>query len=179
MGRDERTLSKSCIWRFDLLILVVLGTHELSFKRLLKEIDEEIERGKINEKVIVQSGHTKYKSKHMEFIPFMTYEEMENLYQEANYIITHGGTGSITMGVKMGKKIIAVPRLCQFGEHNDDHQIEIVKQFSKSGHILKWDNDMDIAIVLEQSKSFHPVPFKSGRKQILNLIDQFIDQKVN
>ncbi len=40
MGIDEKALSKSCLWRFDLLILVVLGTHELPFTRLLKEVEK-------------------------------------------------------------------------------------------------------------------------------------------
>ncbi|WP_433744862.1 PssE/Cps14G family polysaccharide biosynthesis glycosyltransferase [Falsibacillus pallidus] len=161
------------------MIFIVLGTHELPFNRLLKAVDEELKNGSINERVVVQSGHTPYRTERMEFIPFMTYHDMEEFYKESSLIITHGGTGSITMGVKMGKKMIAVPRLCKYGEHNDDHQIEIVRQFSDSGHILKWDDETDLANVLELVHSFEPVPFKSGREQILKLVDQFIELNVN
>ncbi|WML41213.1 PssE/Cps14G family polysaccharide biosynthesis glycosyltransferase [Neobacillus sp. OS1-2] len=157
------------------MILVVLGTHELSFDRLLKEIDKQIEVGNINEEVVVQAGHTKYKSKNMTIFDFTTYERMGDLYKKANYIITHGGTGSITMGMKMGKKVIAVPRLIKYSEHNDDHQLEIVKQFKETGHILYWNEPMDLADVIRRVEIFQPARFESGNKKILSLIKDFID----
>ena len=47
------------------MILVLLGTQNNSFHRLLEEIDKLIEKKVINEKVIVQAGYTKYESKNM------------------------------------------------------------------------------------------------------------------
>ena len=158
------------------MIFVVLGTHELPFDRLLKEIDEQILTGKIKEEVIVQAGHTKYRSEQMEFLDFTTYEHMAELYRQANFIITHGGTGSITLGMKMGKKVIAVPRLVKYGEHNDDHQLEIVKQFRQTGHILYWNEPIEFSQVLQEIESFKPAPFKSGNSEILAIIRNFIDE---
>jgi UDP-N-acetylglucosamine transferase subunit ALG13 len=177
MGGNEETLSEGCIWRVDLLIFVVLGTHELPFDRLLKEIDKQILAGIIKEKVLVQAGHTKYRSSQMEFFDFTTYEHMDYLYKNARLIVTHGGTGSITMGMRMGKKVIAVPRLIKYGEHNDDHQLEIVKQFRETGHILAWNENEDFADILRQAEVFQPHPFKSGNKLILSLIREFINEK--
>jgi UDP-N-acetylglucosamine transferase subunit ALG13 len=177
MGGNEEALSEGCIWRVNLLIFVVLGTHELPFDRLLKEIDKQILAGTIKEKVLVQAGHTKYRSGSMEFFDFTTYEHMAYLYKNANLIVTHGGTGSITMGMKMGKKVIAVPRLIKYGEHNDDHQLEIVKQFRETGHILAWNEPEDFSEVLYQAESFQPKPFRSGNKKIISLIQEFIDEK--
>ncbi|WP_338449562.1 PssE/Cps14G family polysaccharide biosynthesis glycosyltransferase [Niallia oryzisoli] len=157
------------------MIFVVLGTFELPFDRLLKEVDKQISAGNIKEEVLVQAGHTKYRSNQMKFIDFTTYEHMAELYREASFIITHGGTGSITMGMKMGKKIIAVPRLVKYGEHNDNHQIEIVKQFCQTGHILSWDDATDMSEVLKEIQTFKPAPFKSGNKEILNILRNFID----
>lgn len=158
------------------MIFVVLGTHELPFDRLLEEIDQQIRSGNINEQVLVQAGHTKYRSPEMDFIDFTTYDEMTKLYEEASFIITHGGTGSITMGVKMGKKVIAVPRRMKYGEHNDDHQLEIVKQFYQSGHILYWNEPLKLEEVLEQIQDFRPSPYESGKSEILTIIQNFIDQ---
>lgn len=42
------------------MILVLLGTQNNSFHRLLEKMDELINKGIINEKVIVQSGYTNY-----------------------------------------------------------------------------------------------------------------------
>ncbi|MGX2961677.1 PssE/Cps14G family polysaccharide biosynthesis glycosyltransferase [Peribacillus sp. JNUCC 23] len=157
------------------MIFVVLGTHELPFNRLLEAIEAEIIKHNIQEEVIVQLGHTEFETKYLKLIKFMSYKEMEKLYQDASCIIAHGGTGSITMGVKMGKKVIAAPRLIKYGEHNDDHQLEIVKQFYQAGHILSWTEGMDLGDVLKQIKTFQPVPFKSGRGQILSIIKDFVD----
>ena len=49
--------------------------------------------------------------------------------EKANIVITHGGTGAIIGAVKKGKKVIAVPRLAKYGEHVDDHQLQLIKQF--------------------------------------------------
>nr|WP_263324816.1 PssE/Cps14G family polysaccharide biosynthesis glycosyltransferase [Neobacillus sp. Marseille-Q6967] len=159
------------------MIFVVLGTHELPFNRLLREIDKQISAGNIKEEVIVQAGHTRYQSNQMEIFDFTTYEHMSELYRKASIIITHGGTGSITMGMKMGKKVIAVPRLIKYGEHNDDHQLEIVKQFQDTGHILCWNEPDELAEVLQLVENFNPVPFVSGNKKIIAIIKQFIDQQ--
>ncbi|WP_456273205.1 PssE/Cps14G family polysaccharide biosynthesis glycosyltransferase [Bacillus sp. AK031] len=156
------------------MILVVLGTHELPFTRLLMEIEVLIEDGTIEDEVIVQVGHTPYRSENMTFIPFMTYSEMEDLYEKARLIITHGGTGSITSGVKMGKKMIASPRWQRHGEHNDDHQLEIVRQFYDSGYILYWDEGMNLKEIVRQAESFQPKKFISGQEKIISILDDFI-----
>ena len=50
------------------MIFVTLGTNDKSFKRLLDAFEKEIELGNIKDKVIVQSGFTKYNSKKMKVI---------------------------------------------------------------------------------------------------------------
>ena len=47
------------------MILVMLGTQNNSFHRLLEEVEKNIENGIIQEDVIVQAGYTKYKSKYL------------------------------------------------------------------------------------------------------------------
>jgi UDP-N-acetylglucosamine transferase subunit ALG13 len=158
--------------------LVVLGTHELPFTRLLKAVEQQIEKGNIREEVIVQSGHTPYKSPHMKFIKFTSYEEMDRLYNQASYIITHGGTGSITSGLKKGKKMIAAPRLVKYGEHNDDHQLEIVNQFEATGHLIAWHDGQDLGAAIGKIHSFQPARFQSGRNDIISIIQNFIEENV-
>ncbi|MCY8231397.1 PssE/Cps14G family polysaccharide biosynthesis glycosyltransferase [Priestia endophytica] len=160
------------------MILVVLGTHELPFTRLLEAVEEAIEAGLIQEDVIVQVGHTPFNSKHMKLIDFTSYDEMDRLYDEARVIITHGGTGSITSGLKKGKTLIAAPRLIKYGEHNDDHQLEIVNQFSRTGHLIPWTDEDNFEEVLQRAAHFTPQPFYSGKNNILSLIESFIDENV-
>ena len=44
------------------MILVLLGTQNNSFHRLLEEIEKNIEDGTIKEEVVVQAGYTKFTS---------------------------------------------------------------------------------------------------------------------
>ena len=73
------------------MILVMLGTQNNSFNRLLEQIDNLIQEEKIQEEVIVQAGYTKYKSKNMEIFDLISKDEIQRYQQEASYVITHGG----------------------------------------------------------------------------------------
>ncbi len=119
------------------MILVLLGTQNNSFHRLLEEIQKMIDEKIINERVVVQAGYTQFKSKDMEIFDLIPLDRIEKLQEEANLIITHGGVGSIISSNNKGKKVIAIPRLHEYGEHVNDHQKEIVKSFSDKGCIIR------------------------------------------
>lgn len=117
------------------LIFVTLGSQKFQFNRLLKKIDELIEDGTIEEEVFAQTGYSDYLPKNYEFKEFIDRDEFASIRDKSDKIITHGGTGSIIGAVKKGKKVIAVPRLAKYGEHVDDHQLQLLKQFDELGII--------------------------------------------
>lgn len=158
------------------MILVVLGTHELPFTRLLIEIDRLKDNGFIQEEVVVQHGHTEYQSENMLLHPFVSYEEMERLYEGARMIITHAGTGSVMMGLRKNKTVIAAPRLKKYGEHNDDHQLQLVSVFATQGHILVWNDGDHLDEIMEEAQSFKPKQFRSGKQKLEQILTSFIDQ---
>ena len=65
--------------------------------------------------------------------------------KQAEFVICHGGVGSIFTALRLRKKVLVVPRLEKYGEHINDHQLEICEQLEKEGYILylKQDNDFD------------------------------------
>lgn len=158
------------------MIVVVLGTHELPFLRLLNEIEALKRSGAIQDDIFVQKGHTPFSSSLMTVKDFVSYDEMNRLYDESDLIITHGGTGSIVTGLKKGKKVIAVARLQKFGEHNDDHQREIIEEFVKAQYLLEWEDGTPLLEVIEQARTFEPMPFVAGRDKILDLLRDFINR---
>ena len=111
----------------DILIFVVLGTQDKQFCRLIKEIEELKKDGIIKEKIVIQAGCTKYKSKDIEILEYIPMTEFNKYIKNASYIITHGGVGSILDSLKYDKKVIAVPRLEKYNEHVNNHQIEFSK----------------------------------------------------
>lgn len=157
------------------MILVLLGTQDNSFHRLLDKIQEMVDKKVITEKVIVQAGRTKYESKDMEIYSLMSEDKLKELMEKANLVITHGGVGSIVMALKMGKKVIAVPRLSAFGEHINDHQIQIIDSFDKQGFLIGLTEVGEMENALEKVKDFKPKKFKSETDHMIKLIENFID----
>ena len=153
------------------MILVTLGTQKQSFNRLL----DMIEKSNINDKIIVQAGYTKYKSKKMKMLDFVDYQEMDKLIKQADLIITHGGTGSIVTAIKQGKKVIDCPRLKKYGEHVDDHQKQIVDIFSEVGYILKLDENDNLDELVQKIQTKKMTPFKSNTTNFINNLKKEIE----
>ena len=157
------------------MILVLLGTQNNSFNRLLEEIERNIQNGNINEKVIAQCGFTKFKSDKIETFDFVSTEEIEKLIKDANYIITHGGVGSIVSSLKQGKKVIAVPRMKMYDEHVNDHQIDIVYKFNEQGHIIGITGVEELSKALQDIKNFKPKLYISNSSKLINIVEDYID----
>lgn len=122
------------------MIFVTVGTQKQQFVRLLKLLEESEELK--NDEIVVQAGYTEYKSSKMKIIDFVSYEEMEKYIDESEFVVCHGGVGSIFTALKRGKKVLVVPRLSKYKEHINDHQLEICEQLEKDGYILYLkDND--------------------------------------
>ena len=158
------------------MILVLLGTQDNSFHRLLDKIQELIDKKVIKEKVVVQAGRTKYESKDMEIFSLMPQDKLRDLMEKADLIITHGGVGSIVTSLKMGKKVIAVPRLSSFGEHVNDHQIQIVDSFDKQGFLIGVVELDELEKAIEKAKTFKPNKFVSQTENMIKIIEDFIDK---
>lgn len=175
MGKYERVLSKCRIWRVDILIFVTLGTQDKPFSRLLEAVEKAISYGFINEEVVVQAGFTKYKSDKMRIFDLIGQEEFSAFINQADLLITHGGVGSIITGLNLGKKVIAAPRQAQYGEHVNDHQLQIIKSFEQKKYILPLYKFDELGTVLQASKKFVPEKFESNSLNFLDLIERLIE----
>ena len=111
-----------------MMIFVTVGTHEQSFERLVKKIDELKEDGTIKEEVIIQKGYTEYEPKNCKTYKMIGYDEMKRYIDEARIVITHGGPASFIAPLSIGKVPIVVPRQKEFDEHVNNHQVEFVEQ---------------------------------------------------
>ena len=158
------------------MILVLLGTQNNQFTRLLQEIEKCIDNGIINQRVVVQAGFTKFESSKMNIFDLKPREVVENLADEAEFIITHGGVGSILMAIKKNKKVIAVPRLSEFNEHVNNHQRQIVEIFNDKGYIIGVQNIEDLSEAIKQIDEFIPTPYSGDNSKMLNIIESFIDK---
>ncbi|MBR2793507.1 MAG: hypothetical protein IKE16_02580 [Solobacterium sp.] len=160
------------------MIFVTLGTNDKPFDRLITAVEKAVEAGTITERVVVQSGFTKYESKRIEIFPYIDRNQFADYMNQADLIVTHGGAGTIFTALSLGKKILGAARRKDLGEHVNDHQTQLLEAFEKDGYLIYMKDLGDITPYLEQAKTFEPRPYVSSRDDMVNLIETWIDKNV-
>ena len=157
------------------MILVLLGTQNNSFHRLLEKIEKNIDNENIQEEVVVQKGYTKFESKDMTIYDELPIEKFNELIEKADLVITHGGVGSIINSITRGKKVIAVPRLKKYNEHVNDHQLDIIQTFDEMGYIIGIQEVQQLGEAIKKVKEFKPKEYIKNTGNIIKIIEDFID----
>lgn len=157
------------------MILVLLGTQNNSFHRLLEEVQKNIDNGTIQEEVVAQKGYTKFESNDMTLYDKIPTDEIKKLIDKADVVITHGGVGSIITSITKGKKVIAVPRLKKYKEHVNDHQLDIVNSFNEMGYIIGINEVSELGKALQKVKYFQPKKYVQNTGNIIKIVEDFID----
>lgn len=159
----------------EMKFFITLGSQKFQFNRLLKAVDELCENEFIkSENVFAQIGYSDYLPKHYKYKKFLDREEFSEAMGKSDIIITHGGTGAIIGAVKKGKKVIAVPRLAKYGEHVDDHQLQLLKQFSELDLICTCNECKKLDIAIEEVSNKTYKMYQSNTFRIIESINSYI-----
>ena len=158
------------------MIFVTVGSQKFQFNRLLVEIDKLVEEKIIIEEVFAQIGYSDYKPKNYKYKEFLDRDEFANIMEKWDKLITHGGTGAIIGAVKRDKKVIAVPRLSKYGEHVDDHQLQIVKQFDHMGLISSISDINELKKIILSIEKIRYKKYVSNTNEILSEIECYINK---
>lgn len=160
----------------DILILVCVGVSEYKFDRLLEVLDELCDEGFLNGKeIIAQIGYTDYKPRNYTSFSLIGREDFQKYMEDADLIISHAGTGSVIPLLKMKKKVIIFPRLEEYREHLDNHQLELCDVFTNAGYTMSAKNKEELILGIQNFKFFIPKNFQSNNKKINQLIINFIE----
>lgn len=152
------------------MILVLCGTQKQDFSRMVRLIEELADE----DEIIIQAGHSKYQSNKMKIFDFITSEELTKLYDQADYIVTHGGAGSMFQAVKAGKKTLVFPRLAKYGEHVDDHQLQLASKLAELGYLQVFNDGDEIKTSFAKLQKFVP-----KRYDLNGEIPVLVAQKLN
>lgn len=159
------------------MIFVTVGSQKFQFDRLLRAVDEQIAENKILDLVFAQIGDSNYRPANYSYSRYLDRIEFDNMQNRADIVITHGGTGAIIGAVKKGKKVIAVPRLSKYGEHVDDHQIQLVRQFSNLGLIIECDECEKISEAIKEAYGREFQKYESNTVKIIESIENYINNQ--
>lgn len=121
------------------MILLTVGT-QLPFDRLVRDVDAWAGQWK-GRRVVAQVGNSSFQPRHLSQQPFFDAMELENLFRQADAIVSHAGMGSILSAMKHRKPIIVMPRRADMGEHRNDHQIATAQHLQdRPGIHVAWDS---------------------------------------
>lgn len=120
-------------------IVVTLGTYRgYDFSRLVRRLLEVLPP---EAEVLWQTGDTDVSAFGIEGHYAIPEAELTAAMQEADVVIAHAGVGTALAAFEVGKCPLLVPRRYAFGEHVDDHQIQIAEELGERGLTLTVDAD--------------------------------------
>ena len=159
-------------------VLVAIGSMaEKKFTRLFKILDALCEEGVLDgSQLTAQVGFDHYQSKYYACFDMIADEDFKRLIDEADLIIAHAGTGTVTSSIKRGKKVIIFPRLAEYDEHYDDHQLDLADLFTGQGYVLQARTKDELRDCIEHIDAFHPAPFVSNNARMNELVINFIEK---
>lgn len=128
------------------MIFVTVGT-QLPFERLIKAVDDWAAANP-EVPVIAQVGLTEYRPKHMTVVNKLDPDLYQQHFKQARVVVSHVGMGTIISGIEAAKPLVLMPRLAEYGEHRNDHQLGTAKKFRdiKSIQIVESTEDLGMAI---------------------------------
>ena len=157
------------------MILVVLGTQDKRFERLLKVVEEAIAQGVIKEEVMVQAGCTVYDSSKMNVVDYVDMTTFEQWMKDCRLLITHGGVGTIMSGLRNKKPVIACARLAKYGEHHNDHQCEIIETFYGKGYLIPLRDGQSLKEALSAAENLVVPEVESNNHKMIELLSNYLE----
>ena len=157
------------------MIFVTVGSQKFPFNRLIEATDALVASGAVEGGAFAQTGSCTYKPKYIEHQVFLDRESFRTRMDACDVVVTHGGTGAIIGAVKAGKRVVAVPRLARYGEHVDDHQMEIVLQFAEMGFIEPCMDPGNLSIAYARALTNEYRSYKSNTEHFVADLAEYID----
>lgn len=151
-------------------LFVPLGTQKFPFGRIITALNELVKQGNYKpEEIIMQSALYPVKP---EFTAFglIPNEDFNRYMKEAEVIVMHSGVNSIISCMNLGKPLVICPRLHEYGEHVDNHQIEIATLMHDKYDVLVCTDMKDLLKLIEQAKTHKYKPWVSHREELLEAI---------
>lgn len=156
------------------MIYVTVGTHDQPFSRLVKAMDEVA--AELGERVVIQLGPDTYMPRHAEHVSFVSREEADAYIHEARLVVSHGGCGIVSTAIKLGKPLVVVPRRRQYGEHIDDHQVELARALDgREGIRVVYDErSLRSAMDFNTSPTANPL-----RERLFDTVRRYLDEVIH
>ena len=144
------------------MVFVTVGNARQGFSRLVCAIDELCGSGWFGEEpVLVQRGHTDGESlAHCRSVAFLPTDEFERHLREASLVVCHGGTTQLS-AIRLGKVPVVMPRRTRFGEHINDHQVQLVEALAAERLVVPAYESADLAGAISEARQRRGRPIQT------------------
>lgn len=160
------------------VVLVTVGNATQGFPRLLEGVDRLAGQGFFSDKVVViQIGNNPgFRASHCKQQDFFPMYQFAQMIREADLLICHAGAGTLIHVLQAGKVPVVMPRRKKYGEHVDDHQVELVMALASEGRVVPAYEleDLPEAIAEARRRQTQQVPLPPS--QMLALVAQAIKE---
>ena len=113
-------------------VFVCLGTHEAPMTRVVEELDRLAGIGYLPRPARGQIGPSR-PPRNFETVSSMQKTEYLSAIRSARVVVCHGGSGTLIEAIRARRSLVIVPRLPQYGEHQDCHQLELAEALEALG----------------------------------------------
>jgi len=160
------------------MVFVTVGSSTFGFVRLIVEVDRLAGAGLLSD-VVAQIGETEYEPRNCRWQRFLTPSEIHAGMRSADFLICHAGYGTLEDGLRLRKKIIAVPRRIQYKEAPDDHQIQIAHLLETNNRVLLAHDVNELGACVQAIRTWTPsfAPPRIGNP-VVDHIQQFITREI-
>ena len=153
---------------------LTVGMHEGGFVRLVRAADDLAAQGK--QEIVAQIADTPYRPRHLRWFRYASDERMVRIASAADVVIAHCGAGSVLLALRLRKPLVVVPRLRRFGEHHDDHQLQLARYLGKQGSAVVVEDEKELEAAVESAKPPPPVDSAEHRKKLIAYIESILSE---
>jgi len=133
------------------MIFVTIGT-QVPFDRLIRAIDKIAPQLEGHE-IIVQAPLENYEPLHFKTVKFLNPLKFQQIFDRAEFIISHAGMGTILSAMSSQKTLIIMPRRLKFGEHRNDHQVATANKFKSLGYVNVVEDEDELHNILTNKET--------------------------
>jgi UDP-N-acetylglucosamine transferase subunit ALG13 len=159
------------------VVFVTVGNAQQGFRRLLDAVEGLARKGAFGtERVLVQFGHTAdFRPERCEAVPFLGMDDFNRALDDADLVISHGGTTVMAIA-RLGKVPVAMPRRRTYGEHVNDHQVQLVEVLAAEGLVIPANEADDLEGAVDRARALRGRPVRIPKSGMLALVGQAIDE---
>ena len=132
MAKTQREISESAFPRRPALIFATVGNDHRRFVSFERAV-EHLARSYPEEHILFQHGHSNPLSvagSRIENHKFLDRATFSKLITGSDVLFTHAGAGTLLQAVEASQKPIVMARRSELSEHINDHQLDILQEFS-------------------------------------------------